>query len=43
MLSDRAEVLAALRASLTAVGLTAEAPGHLDAEAEQLAQQERWS
>lgn len=38
-----ADKLAALRASLLAAGATAESPAQLDADAEQLAREERWT
>ena len=36
-------LVVALRASLIAAGATAESPARLDAEAEQLAREERWT
>jgi len=41
--SERIGVLAALRASCAAAGITAESPSGLDAEAERLAREERWT
>ena len=41
--SERTGALAALRASCAAAGITAESPSGLDAEAERLAREERWT